>query len=178
MHQIGETKSHESLAQRGLAPPLLARFQNGLLYRFIRGKVANPELLIQPPVWKGVARRLAQWHALLPTDECTPANPTETHVITNGTTSNGHTCKSNGDEDEITPIALKRPGPSLWSVLQKWILALPVTTKEQRTRRKMLQKELERTVEELDIDSEIGDKGVCILIVATSTLGWNVVALT
>jgi ethanolamine kinase len=166
--RIGEMKSHASLALRGLAPPLLARFQNGLLYRFVRGQVATPDLLIQAPVWRGVARRLAQWHALLPAKEPLTADPIEVRDLSNGKETNGYSPMP-GTDDEIIPITLKEPGPSLWSVLQKWILALPATTKEQRSRRKVLQKELERIVGELDIESEIGTKGVC----GRSTPGWK-----
>src|SRR5947207_11017468 len=60
-----EAKSHGLLAERGLAPPLLARFENGLLYRFIQGRVCTPQDLIIEPVWRAVARRLGQWHGSL-----------------------------------------------------------------------------------------------------------------
>ena len=48
----------------------------------------------------------------------------------------------------------------MWTVMQKWILALPVQTEEQRARQKLLQTELERTVNELDDGSGIGESGV------------------
>jgi ethanolamine kinase len=64
-------------------------------------------------------------------------------------------------KDDITPIQPKEAGPNLWTVLQKWILALPVDTEEQRERRRGLQKELERTAAELDDGSGIGEGGVC-----------------
>src|SRR6516165_9452861 len=64
-----ETKSHKLLAERGLAPPLLARFNNGLLYKYIRGRVCSPEDLTREAVWRGVARRLAEWHAIVPPDQ-------------------------------------------------------------------------------------------------------------
>lgn len=40
-----ETQNHELLMQHGLAPTLLARFQNGMLYRFIKGAVTSPSTL-------------------------------------------------------------------------------------------------------------------------------------
>lgn len=49
----------------------------------------------------------------------------------------------------------------MWAVLQKWVLALPVTTPEQRSRRLSLQKELQWVVEVLDDGKGIGEDGVC-----------------
>lgn len=63
----------------------------------------------------------------------------------------------------ITPIRPRQAGPNLWTVLQKWILALPVQTEEQRSRQKALQTELERTLNELDDGSGIGESGVCLI---------------
>lgn len=155
---IGETRSHSLLAQHGLAPPLLARFKNGLLYCFIRGHVTSPSDLIQPSVWRGVARRLGQWHAVLPItssadDSQTPSSSAQEDYDIN---------KPDGTPkaSTITPIQPRQAGPNLWTVLQKWILALPVQTEEQRSRQKLLQTELERTLSELDDGSGIGENGV------------------
>jgi hypothetical protein len=57
----------------------------------------------------------------------------------------------------------------MWTVLQKWIFALPTTTEEQRTRRRALQKELERVVRELDDGRGLGDDGVCSLSLSGTT---------
>ncbi|KAK0342608.1 hypothetical protein LTR57_022732 [Friedmanniomyces endolithicus] len=38
-----ELRAHSLLASVGLAPPLLAKFDNGIMYRFIRGSVCTPE---------------------------------------------------------------------------------------------------------------------------------------
>lgn len=145
----GETISHSLLSQRNLAPPLLARFQNGLLYRFIRGRVCTPEDLRREDVWRSVARRLGEWHARLPIvfESGKPhflaaSKPTLSKPATNG----------------ITP---EKGTPNLWSVMQKWILALPATTDAERTRKTVLQKELERSVAELGDIPGLGKDGVC-----------------
>lgn len=65
---LGEWKSHCLLARFKLAPPLLARFQNGLIYRFLPGSVCNPADIGKENIWRGVARKLAEWHAV-PIDE-------------------------------------------------------------------------------------------------------------
>ncbi|KAF2401408.1 kinase-like protein [Trichodelitschia bisporula] len=61
-----ECASHSSLAAHQLAPPLFARFNNGLLYKFIEGKVCSPEDLRRSEIFRGVAKRLAEWHAVMP----------------------------------------------------------------------------------------------------------------
>lgn len=65
-------------------------------------------------------------------------------------------------DDEITVIQPRRAGPSMWAVLQKWVLALPVTTPEQRARRLSLQAELQWALELLDDGKGIGEDGVCV----------------
>lgn len=152
---IGEMNSHALLSTKGLAPPLLARFQNGLLYRFVRGKVATAADLVREPIWRGVARRLGQWHAVLPISESEVSIPAKTlHQVE---IDSEHRPKPKEDLRVIQP---RRPGPTMWTVLQKWILALPTATEDQRARRLQLQKELERVVAELDDGKGIGEDGV------------------
>ncbi|KXG46845.1 Choline/ethanolamine kinase [Penicillium griseofulvum] len=141
-----ETKSHALLASRGLAPPLLARFKNGLLYRFIRGRPCGHQDLVSPPIWRGVARRLAQWHAILPSSGPEPKDVSVAEI-------------AGSQDDEITVIKPRRAGPSMWAVLQKWVLALPVTTPEQRARRLSLQTELQWVLAILDDGKGIGEDG-------------------
>lgn len=69
-------------------------------------------------------------------------------------------CQATEQEIEFELVEPRQPGPSLWTVLQKWILALPATTQTQRDRRLSLQKELQWIVKELDDGTGIGDNGV------------------
>lgn len=142
-----ETTSHALLASCGLAPPLLARFNNGLLYRFIRGKPCGHEDLATAPIYRGVARRLAQWHAVLPIAGA---------ISTPGADSTG----ANGEKQGFEMIQPRRAGPSMWAVLQKWIMALPVATPEQRARQLNLQQELQWVVGQLDDGKGIGEDGL------------------
>jgi ethanolamine kinase len=48
----------------------------------------------------------------------------------------------------------------MWAVLQKWIMALPVATPEQRARQLNLQQELQWVVGKLDDGKGIGEDGV------------------
>jgi ethanolamine kinase len=163
---VEETRSHALLASMGLAPPLLARFRNGLLYRFIRGKVATPNDLEQPAVWRAVAHRLAQWHAVLPINDAPDISVREVPHQNLGFSDADLSSKTTttDSQDDITPITSSRQGSTLWTVTQKWILALPTTTEEERSRRKLLQKEFERIVAELDDGQGLGEDGVSPLL--------------
>lgn len=154
----GEATSHSLLSQHNLAPPLLARFHNGLMYRFIQGRVCGPEDLTKEPVWRGVARRLGEWHAVLP-------------VVSEGPTATvqdahseipllGSPSKSVPSSEAINAITPGKPTPNIWTVMQKWILALPVDHAAEQQRQQRLQKELERTVKELADRPGLGNHAV------------------
>ena len=61
----------------------------------------------------------------------------------------------------ITKAAAGKPIPNLWSTMQKWILALPTDTEQQRERQALLQRELEEMVEKLSQRPGLGKDGVC-----------------
>lgn len=155
---LGETISHSLLAQNDLAPPLLARFQNGLLYRFIRGRVCKPEDLRLEPIWRGVAKKLGEWHGILP-------------VVSSGETDGVDPCiakaeipvcksKDSARSRKINSSTPTKSVPTLWTVLQKWILALPTNSEPEGNRRDMLQDELKRIVIEFGTLPDLGEDGV------------------
>lgn len=155
-----EARSHGLLAQRDLAPPLLARFHNGLLYRYIPGKVCKAEDLTSEPVWRGVAKKLAEWHARLPIRG----------VSEEGTPGSGNTGQSPSPSDSAqstvslptSAIEARSPSPNIWSVMQRWVLALPEGTDKERARKEQLWKELERSYKELDNTNGLGDEGLVL----------------
>ncbi|KAK1505207.1 choline/ethanolamine kinase [Colletotrichum costaricense] len=158
-----EAQNHELLMKHGLAPELLARFQNGMLYRFIKGSVTAPEDLRKPHIYRAVASRLAQWHATVP-------------CITHQTSTNGN---AKGHDQDLNAIienaAPGKPVPNLWSVMQKWILALPSDTQVQRERQDKLQKEFEYIVEEFSQRPGLGVDG--LVFAHCDLLSGNVIVL-
>ena len=70
---------------------------------------------------------------------------------------NGH--ESNGNVAEQSELASRRPVPNIWSVIQKWVIALPCETPKQEARRDLLQKELDRSFKELDNERGPGSSG-------------------
>ncbi|MCJ1317132.1 hypothetical protein MMC15_002454 [Xylographa vitiligo] len=155
-----ESASHFLLASHNLAPPLLARFQNGLMYRFIRGRVCQSQDLTKEAIWKGVARRLGEWHAVL------PVRPAETTTSMESEANDLKYLVSVGSSEasleKINAITPNKPTPNIWTVIQKWIFALPVRTEVEVERKARLQQELERTVAELGSNPGLGKDGIIV----------------
>ena len=128
-----ETRSHCLLARHGLAPTLHARFENGLLYKFVPGSVCSPADLRRPDVWRGVAQRLGEWHATLPISSISSTCPAPSQLATNNKRA------SLVAMAQLTP---GKPIPNVWTTMQKWIDALPTSTTAQTTRREQLTTEL------------------------------------
>jgi ethanolamine kinase len=158
-----ETMNHEVLMGHGLAPPLLARFRNGMIYRYIPGTVTRPTDLRTHSISMAIARHLAQWHAVVPChyQSETTAPSTKQHGL-------GQTEDKNGIDHEPaekkTSQASTRPRPNLWTVMQKWISALPVATQHQRMRQASLAAELSKVMAEFEGRDGLGKDGVGLSI--------------
>ena len=61
-----EAKVHDLLAEREIAAPLFARFDNGLQYGYVPGRICEPGDVRKEAMWRAVARRLGQWYGCLP----------------------------------------------------------------------------------------------------------------
>ena len=131
------------------------------MYRFIRGHVSSSEDLTSEPIWRGVARRLGQWHATLPI-----ISAGKTAVVADAgmevpLKSLGPT--PTASLEEINAITPSKPTPNVWTVMQKWVFALPATNETEVKHREVLQKELERTVADLGNKPGLGGNGVLAL---------------
>lgn len=159
-----EAQNHELLMQYQLAPLLLARFHNGMLYKFIRGAVTSPADLRREDIYRAVARRLAEWHAVVPCIS-TPRAPLPAEI--NGSEHFGISAPTSSRKDPaiqnaIDNVAPGKPAPNCWTVMQKWIYALPTGSDEQRSRQASLQKELTRMVAEFSSRPGLGENGVSL----------------
>lgn len=157
-----ETQNHELLTRYNLAPALLARFHNGMLYRFMKGAVTSPADLRREDIWRAVARRLAEWHALVP---CLPTHREPLAVEINGSEQFGIPAQTSSKMDPsiqaaIDKVAPGKPAPNVWTVMQKWIYALPVGSEAEKTRQAALQKELIRLVAEFSNRPGLGENSV------------------
>ncbi|KAB5580745.1 kinase-like domain-containing protein [Coniochaeta sp. 2T2.1] len=172
-----ETQNHELLWRHGLAPELLARFENGMLYRYVRGSVTSPADLRDEGIYRAVARRLAQWHATVP---CLPG---QTGHSRRSSRADGGVAKGKElvpqDEAEyqraVDGVAPGKPTPNVWTVMQKWIFALPTETEAQRARQAELQRELKWLVGELSQREGLGKNG--LVFAHCDLLSGNVIVL-
>ncbi|EON61369.1 hypothetical protein W97_00583 [Coniosporium apollinis CBS 100218] len=162
-----ERLSHSLLASHGLAPPLLASFHNGLLYKFIPGEVCSPSDLRRPEIWRGVARRLAEWHATLPISSIS----SEPAVEAQNGIANGHRRSDSpvpmaqqkrgpgtSDRTQTEEVSARKILPNLWTVMQRWISALPAGSEAERKRQAMLRTELTWLARRLADTPGIGGK--------------------
>ncbi|KAK6530169.1 hypothetical protein TWF694_003536 [Orbilia ellipsospora] len=162
-----ECQNHFYLAQHALAPPLLARFNNGLIYRFVPGRVTSPADLSTPRVYTAVAKRLGQWHAQIDTkglmDALDAMGPRRRISPDSGvpeliydsidsdddilglerSAEDGETANNNGATNGVTEKTVEPGESELWITLDKWITALPENTEEEREKKEGLRRELE-----------------------------------
>jgi ethanolamine kinase len=129
-----ELNSHTLLASRGLAPALLAKFKNGLMYKYVEGDVCSPEDLRKAEVYRQVAKRLGEWHGAL------PITAISTFPQTNGKTPGQKSAQATDRQHTPTPT------PNTWTVVGQWIDALPQDTPDQAKRREDLRAEYESIV--------------------------------
>lgn len=146
-----EAATHALLSQRGLAAPLLARFDNGLLYKYQPGRICTAEDLGKEDIWRAVAARLGEWHARLPL----PTPKKHSFEETGAERPNSNRVEAT----QAKSIGSRFPSPNIWSVMQQWVHALPARTEAEKTHRGVLQNELQRSFEELDHDHGLGYSG-------------------
>lgn len=111
----------------------------------------------QPSVWKAVAARLGEWHGVLPTSTTPPPSPASSSSASSG-----------------------EPDVTLWTVVQKWISALPSETEKQRERKELLQDELEKlqnSTDEGGYGLQGHDGGVGLIMGHCDLLNGNVIII-
>jgi ethanolamine kinase len=117
-----------------------------------------------------VARRLAQWHAVMPVENVEnttiPQSP-RMSAVDSFPQSRRKMSTSSLNVPNITP---GMPSPNVWTVLQKWIIALPYDTKAQLDRRTVLQQQLDLLVEEIGNTGSVGKDGVSDLPNSTPSI--------
>ena len=89
-----------------------------------------------------MARRLGEWHATLSISSITAKDALAAYA--NG---NGHDLETNSkptpSQETMSLLTPGKPIPNVWTVMQKWILALPTESSAQKARQDQLQHELE-----------------------------------
>ncbi|KAF5584387.1 ethanolamine kinase [Fusarium pseudocircinatum] len=175
-----EAENHELLMKYGLATQLLARFKNGMMYRYLLGKPARAQDLREPLILSAIARRLAHWHATVPClpdpshsrDDRHVNGETKLNGLANGNTGTNGDSQTKGNtngimnennksrQEQIDNTAPGKAPPNMWTTMQKWIFALPTDTDAQRQRQALLQAELKEMVQKLSQRPGLGKNGL------------------
>ncbi|KAF3909800.1 hypothetical protein ABW21_db0201361 [Orbilia brochopaga] len=157
-----ECQNHFYLAQHTLAPPLLARFNNGLIYRFVPGRVTSPPDLSTPKVYTAVAKRLGQWHAKIDTKGLVDAldamgprrrispNSGVPELIYDGDSDEDvlgigrdRETDNPSDSESVADKAIQPGESELWWTLSKWVDALPEGKEVEKAKKAELRAELD-----------------------------------
>ncbi|XXG96699.1 Mitochondrial Translation Optimization [Hypoxylon texense] len=96
--RLEELTFHKILSDHNLAATLLVRFPNGHAYQYVTGTVCSVRDIAKERIWRGVARELARWHAILPRPGLTE------------------------ERGAHSPLQSE---PNVWSTARKWLAALP-----------------------------------------------------
>lgn len=99
--------------------------------------MSSPADLRRPDIYRGVARRLAEWHATLPISAVTRGIGVEGHI------KDGMSKERRASIEATEGFTPTKPTPNIWTVMQKWILALPNGSDKERQRQKQLKQELQ-----------------------------------
>jgi hypothetical protein len=111
---------------------------------------------------------MAEWHAKVPLKPSTPAAARDRI----GEISLAlRPSKRLPPAEEINAITPGKITPNVWTVMQKWVFALPTTTEAEIERKESLQRELRRTVGELGDTPGLGRNGVCLVFSPLSYSG-------
>ncbi|KAK6505594.1 hypothetical protein TWF481_007487 [Arthrobotrys musiformis] len=127
-----EISFHSTLSKNDLAPSLLARFPNGHAYQFLPGKPCSVTDITEERVWRGVARELARWHAILPVAE--------------------FDFGSNSDNKAGKIKTILTHKPNVWSTAERWLKAIPESTSQAIFKTGLLSDEFEYLIEKLRPD--------------------------
>lgn len=119
LRQKEELRVHKLLADRGLSSMPLCRFSNGHAYQFIPGSVCSEGDVSKTEIFRGVARELARWHALL--------QPVDLQ----------------GARKELDYE------PSVWSTAKKWLNAISNSSKRSQSEIEQLQERFQYLTDKL-----------------------------
>lgn len=148
-----EVSTHMHLHSVGLAPPLYARFGNGLVYAYMPGKAVNYQYLSDPTVARAIARRISQWHRKL--------NPAAIESLIVAQKQSRSAASGGEAKPETFP-------KNMWELLASWIECMPENLVKGVTR-KDLRSELQW------IKTNLGNLGGDLVTAHCDLLAGNVI---
>lgn len=124
-----EFVSHLVLNSLHLAPPVHARFANGLIYGFLPGRSLKPHDLSNPALYPLIAQQLGNWHNSI-NAEYIENGIDKLRKYTAGIKKQFLLSGSPEVEAELNPKLkrskkMKRDISSIWQLIEDWILVVP-----------------------------------------------------
>ncbi|KAK9451218.1 kinase-like domain-containing protein [Limtongia smithiae] len=153
------------LYSHGLAPPLYARFANGLVYGFIPGRAASYTELSDPALAAAIARMLARWHTVLDARDIKTLMLDELSTAAVPRTKNF--APASPTKDATTSVV-----DDIWHLCRKWIGNLPTETGKQCETKALLAREVDW------VQQEIQHKGGPTVVAHCDLLSGNVIVPT
>ncbi|ODQ81771.1 hypothetical protein BABINDRAFT_160011 [Babjeviella inositovora NRRL Y-12698] len=112
--------SHLVLNSLGLAPPVHARFANGLVYGFLPGRSLSPEELAYPSIYPYIAQTLGHWHRKI------HGKHIEQGIRKLKEYNHMQAMAGSLQRHALTNAAPKKPlCLSLWQLIEQWIEIIP-----------------------------------------------------
>lgn len=113
--------SHLILNSLNLAPPIYARFKNGVIYGFLPGKSLKPQQLKNPNIYPLVAQLLGTWHSSI-----------DSKLIENGVEKlRDYTLsikKKKFNKKLIKNLNKKKFINNFWELIEQWINIVPINS--------------------------------------------------
>lgn len=122
-----EFVSHLVLNSLHLAPPVHARFANGLIYGFLEGRSLDPKELANPYLYPLIAQQLGNWHGKVDIENIEDGIE-KLRKYTAGIKNQPLPALNSG-----TPVSLKQKREkgskkailNIWDLIDDWILVVP-----------------------------------------------------
>lgn len=122
-----EFVSHLVLNSLHLAPPVHARFANGLIYGFLEGRSLDPEELANPFLYPLIAQQLGHWHSKVDCDSIEDG----IEKLRKYTARMKHQLLPS--LRPVTPVSSKQKREkgakkaisNIWDLIEDWILVVP-----------------------------------------------------
>lgn len=118
---------HLVLNSMHLAPPVHARFKNGLVYGFLQGRSLEPNELKSPNLYPLIAQQLGNWHSKININEIHKGvNQLREYTRSHKRRQSFQQIKRESSDLKKEKKSKKKYISSVWELIEDWIDVVPV----------------------------------------------------